>query len=555
MPLPSANAPWPPKHLRDAFNAYTTCQVWWEGDADKLASAHGEPEPARRSGGFMQRIRRLFWGTKTDVSQQPRALHVPVAADIVQTAASTLLPEPVAFRVADGDTVASDEARTRVDLILNSPQMHSGMLQSAEACSALGDVYGRIVWNSAIRDHAWIDWVHADQAVPEFQYGVLSALTVWRVVDEDTEKNRVLRHLERHEPGRMAIGDDGEATQVYGRIYHGLYEGTAVSLGVPISLSAHPDTAGIPVNDEGYVDTGTTRMTACHIPNALPNPAFRGRSTVQHLGRSDIGDPAVIGLMDQIDETYSSLSRDVRLAKARLLVSEFLLDMKSPGQGSTFSVEQEVYEKVGGAPSASPVLEAHQFQIRVDDHLRTAEGYLRAILRRIGFSPWTFGLSDDSGAAMTATEVDARSDASTNTQRARSGIWKARLAELGRTLIEVDAAVFGTGALIGQDLEVRWPPAARDSVQAKSQTLVALKASGSASRKWRVRYLNPDYDDEAVDDEVALLEAEESVAAVDPFSVGSDQPPDTGAESDEDAVPDENREVDEIDDEDGLVAA
>ncbi len=542
MPLPDANMSWPPRHLTPAFQMFATCQVWWEGDAEKLSATHGEPA---RSGfvGLKDRIKRLFWGTKPDVSNQIRQIHIPIAADLVQTAASLLLPDPVAFRAAKDDSGANDQARQRIDKILNSPQMHSSMLRGAEACSALGGVFGRIVWNADVADHAWIDFVDADQAVPEFVYGRLSAVTFWDVVDQNEAEDMVLRHLERHEPGYTSFYEDGTERPVYGRVYHGLYQGTAVSLGRPIELTEHPETASIPVNEEGYVDTGVSRLTAFYIPNALPNPTFRGKGTLQHFGRSDIGDPAVIGLMDQIDETYSSLGRDVRLAKARLLVSEHLLEVKGPGKGTTFNVEQEVYEKVGGVPNGTPVIEAHQFAIRVDDHLRTGEGFLRAILRRVGFSPYTFGLSDDA-AAMTATEVDAKKDASTATYKTRSGIWKGELATAARTLIEVDAAVFETGATLGEDLEVAWPPAARESMQSKGQTLQAIEGAKAASTEWKVRYLNPDYDDIQVGTEVDRILNENAVA--DPLTLGADQPfaepnsPDGGRPADEQPQNNEN---------------
>ncbi|MCU1647165.1 MAG: hypothetical protein JWN03_7440 [Nocardia sp.] len=544
MPLPNANTPWPPRHLAPAFQMFATCQVWWEGDAEKLSASHGEPARTGLSSTLRDRIKRLFWGTKPDVSNQIRQIHIPVAADIVQTAASLLLPDPVAFRIASDDEHANDEARERVDKILNSPQMHSAMLQGAEAGSALGGVYARIVWNASFKDHAWLDFVDADQAVPEFIYGELSAVTFWEVVDQNEAEDRVLRHLERHEPAYVEFYSDGTQTQVYGRIYHGLYEGTAITLGRQIDLTEHPETKGIPVNEEGFVDTGSADLTAFYFPNALPNPMFRGKGTLQHFGRSDIGDPAVIGLMDQIDETYSSLARDVRLAKARLMVSEHLLEVKGPGKGSTFNVEQEVYEKVGGVPNGTPVIEAHQFAIRVDDHLRTGEGFLRAILRRVGFSPYTFGLADDSAAAMTATEVDAKKDASTATFKARSGIWKSVLARAARTLIEVDAAVFETGAVLSQELEVHWPPSARESVQSKGQTLQALESAKAASTEWKVRYLNPEYDDIQVAEEVARILDEGAVA--DPLTLGADQPfpdPDPNTEDQADDIGDDGDEL------------
>ncbi|MEU3013352.1 hypothetical protein [Nocardia asteroides] len=542
MPLPTANMPWPPRHLQDAFNHFSTCQIWWEGDSQKLANAGGMPNRSTTlgsHGGILDRIKRLFWGNKSDKSGSTRQLHAPVAADIARTAATLLLPQPVTFKAAVGDAVDTEPldnppvvgepgttvwtAQARLDLCLNTPAAHAKMLAAAETCSALGGVYGRIVWNSTLRDHAWIDWVDADRVLPEFSYGELSAVTIWEVVDQQDDEDIVIRHLERHERGYTEYGSDGYENHVPGRIYHALYQGTRVTLGHDVGLWSHPDTAGIPVNEEGWLSTGTDRLTAFYVPNSTsPNPAWRSRSTLRHFGMSDIGDPSVIELMDQIDETWSSLGRDIRLAKARLLVSAFLLESQGPGKGSEFIVDQEVYERVGGAPNANPVIEAHQFAIRVDDHVRSAEAFLRIILRRIGFSPYSFGLSDENGAAMTATEVDAKKDASMATYAARSGIWSGVLAGAARTLLEVDAAVFGTGVVLDEDPDVIWPPASSESMEAKARTLQLLEAAKAVSTEWKVAYVNPRYDEAQIQEEVDRITAASTVA--DPFTLGADQP-------------------------------
>ncbi|MCZ4557976.1 phage portal protein [Rhodococcus maanshanensis] len=497
------------------MNSFATCQAWWEGNAAKLIGAYGD---GTRSGfsGFVQRVRRMFWSTPTTDKDRTRQLHIPIAADIVQTSRTLLMSEQVKFEPAEVDD--NPEVRKRVDLILNSSEMHAAMQQAAESCAALGGVYGRIVWDSAVQKHAWVDFVDADQAIPEFIHGKLSAVTVWEVLDS-VDNDVVWRHLEHHQPGR---------------IYHGLYRGTSVGLGRLRELSEHKSTASIPVNEEGFIPTGVDGLTATYIPNALPNPEWRGKGDLANLGRSDISDPAVVQLMDQIDETYSSLARDVRLAKARLLASEHLLDSRGPGKGAQFDTEQEVFVPMSGAPNGAPVLEAHQFGIRVDDHLRTAEGFLRAILRRVGYSPHTFGMVD-AGGAMTATEVDAKRDASVATHKSKSGLWKSGLAGFCQTLIQLDAIVFETGAVVTEPLNISWPPAARESPLQRAQTVESLDRARAISLETKVDMLWPEWDNTQRADEVKRIRAEQALA--DPYALGDDTAVDPVADVDA-VVPD-----------------
>ena len=75
-------------------------------------------------------------------------------------------------------------------------------------------------WDHDVADHPLLDVVHADAAVPEFRWGILTAVTFWRVVSEDN--SQVVRHLERHEPGV---------------IFHGLYRGSKDKLGVKVDMA------------------------------------------------------------------------------------------------------------------------------------------------------------------------------------------------------------------------------------------------------------------------------------------------------------------------------
>ena len=69
---------------------------------------------------------------------------------------------------------------------------------------------------------------------------------------------------------------------------------------------------GLTNGDE--IETGIKRLTAVYVPNMLPNRLYRG----SFLGRSDFS--GVEGLMDALDECYTSWIRDLRLGRGRIIV-------------------------------------------------------------------------------------------------------------------------------------------------------------------------------------------------------------------------------------------
>lgn len=516
MSLPRPNTPWPPEQFADLVADTGIAQAWWEGSHAKLASYYGEGQRERESsyaGGIRGAVGRLFWGRPAPSGEAGhKRLHVPVGADLCAVSATNLLPDPAAFTVPtrDGHMLGNDKAQQRLDLGLNTASHHGRMLAAAESCPALGGVYPRVVWNSDVADHAWIDYVDGDRAIPTFVYGKLAAATFWTVLEDDG--THVLRHFERYEKGR---------------IVHGLYLGNVSNIGAPIPLTEHEETRGIPITFEdngvtGWIPTGTELLGADYIPNALPNPKWRQKGHLRNLGRSDLTEPAIVGLMDAIDEAYSGLARDIRLAKARLVVSDDLLDFRGPGKGAHFDVDRELFSAIAGGPQGDPILQAHQFAIRVDEHLRSADAFLRQILHRVGYDASAFGLADDGG-AMTATEVDSRDRRGNSTHKAKSGHWKAGHDRVAQAFVEIDAAVFRTGAQIGEPVEVAWPDAARETSRQRAETVQLLEAARAVSIETKVAIMWPTWDDDQRKEEVERIKAEQSSAG-DPFAVGADRP-------------------------------
>ncbi|WP_395705172.1 phage portal protein [Rhodococcus ruber] len=499
MPLPVPQSQWPPQPYGQAHAAIAEVNDWWIGTPSRLTARYaGTPQGS--VGSWTTGLKdKLGWGRSPARAQAPtRRVHVPIAADLANTSGTLLLSDPWSVR-CDGD--ANDKANERADLIFNTSRQHSAMLEAAESCAALGGTFVRVVWNVALADHVWLDYVDADQAIPFFSYGRLQSVLFWRVLVDDNDM--VLRHFEWHTKGG---------------IHHALYLGSRINVGRPVPLTEHDETATIPVNSDGIVPTNVPLLTAGYIPNSRPNPEWRGIPALRHLGRSDFGDPGVISLMDQVDEAYSSLARDIRLAKARLIIDQGLTQTGRPGQGSAFDVDQEAYTTVRGAgPDQAPILELKQADIRVDPILKAAEAYTREILRRVGYSPATFGMSDD--VALTATEVDAQVRRSVQTHKVKSGHMIGGHSEPSEAALLIDAQVFRTGAMLGDGIQIDWAPPVRESRLQSAQTIQALDTARAVSLETKVAMLWPDRDEAWREEEVDRLRKEQALA--DPLALGA----------------------------------
>jgi len=519
--LPDSDIVWPPKPFDDLISSIMEQQVWWEGTSEGLTSYYGQGQPRRKSAGFdLGGVGvKVFWGKKDTTQQATSRLHLPIAADIVATSANLLFADGPKFlipdlRVDESDPDAPENperaaAQERIDRILNTPNMHASFLVAAETCAALGGVWPRIVWDPALTKNAFIDFVDPDRAIPEFKWGRLQAVTFWSELPSSGKS--VWRHLERYEAGK---------------IFHGLYEGSDDKLGRVMPLTDHPATENIKVNAFGFIETGSGSIAAGYIPNQLPNPAWRLIPALRHLGRSDISDD-LLGLFDQIDEAYSSLMRDLRLGRARAFVSENFTKVGKAGQGSSVDIDQELYQILANAPgkdgTSSGFFEVKQFAIRVTEHLQIIDSLTREVLRRVGYSPLTFGLSEGNSAA-TATEITAKTTASNTTRTAKHRLWGNTLTRLSRTLLEIDAAQFKTGVTVDEDLQIQWPPV-RESAYNRSLTAKALREAKAASTQTIVALVNPDWDDETVKAETERILTEDRVEFVDPFAAPPDSHP------------------------------
>lgn len=487
MPLPTGGAAvlWPPPALVPVQAQLNTWAAWYEGDAGSLASAYAQPgyiaRPSQYRGGVVGSLARWFWGTPPAGGEQRTKLHVPVAADIAAMSGDLLFSDPPQLVADDATTQA------RLDGYVDAG-LWSSMREAAEIGAAMGGVYLRTVWDAGVADRPWISAVHPDAAVPEWSWGRLSAVTFWQVVEAAGE--RVVRLLERHEPGF---------------IRYGLYDGSKEILGRLVPLTDHAATAGLAplLTDGDAIATGYPRLTAAYVPNIKPNRVWRNVPAGADLGRSDYS--GVEPLMDALDEVWSSWMRDIRLAKARLVVPQAALMSLGKGQGATFDTEAEILVGLNiGADVDQQGITPVQFNIRVAEHQATAETLVEQIIRGAGYSMQTFSANGDT-AAVTATEVVARERRSLTTRKRKIRYWTPALMDALTALLAVDVAAFRPSGVSVQAPRVEFPDAVSADPKDTAQTLALLHQAEAASTEVKVRMLHPGWDDEAVAQEVAAI--------------------------------------------------
>ncbi|MER5769562.1 capsid protein [Streptomyces sp. NPDC001985] len=514
MPLPTADTPWPPIDSR-VQTALADWAAWYSADpakledrytdryADRLDLRPPHPRPAQYAGGLRGRLARWFWGQPTPLGEKRSKLHVPLAGDIARASSELLFSEPLRL------TGGNQATQARLDALTDTG-LHSTLLEGGEVCAALGGAYLRVVWDEEVSDRPWIDVVAGDRAVPEFRYGRLSAVTFWTVLpSEDINDRRIFRHLECHEKGR---------------IFHGLYEGGLTTLGAARPLGDHPVTAPLAteVDADGGLDTGAPdHLTAAYVPNVRPARGWRHVPGAAHWGQSDL--QGIEGILDALDETYSSWMRDIQNGKGRVVVADALLQSAGPGQGAMWDEERRIFTGLNMLPRAgeSDPLTVVQFAIRVQEHKETCAALRDEAVRLAGYSAATFGQPD--GTAVTATEIRARNRRSFTTGSRKALYWRPETSGILSALLAVETGFrFGVAGLDTAPPRVEFGDSVTEGLTELATTAELLRRAEAASTETLVRMQHPDWDDKQVTTEKDAILAESGRSVSDPMLTGAE---------------------------------
>lgn len=498
--MPAPGTAWPPAPLAPVFDAATESAAWWEGDASALGGMyHGKVRPSQYQGGVVGATSRFFWGKPP--ADGGKRLHLPLAADLAHTSATLLFDTPPNIHLADDG--GNDAARQRLDLIFNGDRFAADLLVGAESCAALGGVFWRIMWDQTITETPWVDFVDTDSAIPEWRHGRLVSLTVVEELDKQDDKY-VYRLLSRYVPGA---------------IEYRLFRGKDNNLGDIIPLGDHPATEPLSgaVNADSMVPTGGQYLAAGYIPNALPNVGFRRSGLLRNYGRSDLS-PDLYPLFDLLDETWTSLQRELRIGKGRMTIPEYMTRSTGKlGQGVEFRVDDEFFIPVNSHPDSNVGPQVHQPDLRIEEHLALSEGIIRQVLNRANYSHRSFGMGNTGSGPQTAREIEADMQASIQTWRAKSRYWRAGITDMAHALLEIDADLNRTGAKLTAPVIVDMVPPVQENDYDRALTLQALDAARAISTDEKVAYLRPDWADQRRQDEVAKILAEQSGVVADPW--------------------------------------
>jgi hypothetical protein len=514
--LPAADTEWPPPLWDPIARDHLRWSAWLSGVPEQLSSAYldvsgnsrtaqaffrstGEasatqPRPGAYRGGFLGNSERWFWGLRTPPGEKRAKLHVPIAGDIASMSSDLLFAKHPRFETTDTSATAGTKAwlDSRFD-----DDLHASMLEAGELCAGLGGIFLRTVYDTDVADKPWIDLVHADAAIPEFRHGKLVSVTFWRILDDTGDD--VVRHLEQHDLNANVV-------------YHGVYVGDQDNLGAVAPMIEYPQMEAIAAqldvgNAQVFPDLPPDASTVTYVPNMRPNRIWRQVAGAAPLGRSDYA--GAEGLMDALDEAYSSWMRDIRLAKARLIVPPEYLDNIGPGKGAIADVEREVMVPmnllVGSADAQS--ITANQFAIRVQEHQTTCQDLVNAIARAAGYAPQTFG-DATINAAMTATEIENRERRTLLTRSKKLNYWRPALSNALYSLQWLERTVFGRKDITPVRPTVVFPDAVLPSIQELSQTAVALNTAEAASKQTMVAMIHPDWTPQMVDEEVQRIRDE-----------------------------------------------
>lgn len=506
MPLPvgGAGESWPPADCAHLYEETRAWRAWWSGDLAELAATAGadvdpmlhvrNPVDQRKFNMPSQLIRRRFWqrrATTLDKTVGTRPVHAPLAADIAVTSADLLFGEIPDLAIPKPTTKAGkpkvdknrDAIHERLEQLIEQVQLWSRLLEGAEACSATGGVYLRAVWDDTVADHPLLTIVDQVHAVPDFRFGRLAAVTFWEVIHR--EGSVVVRHLERHEPGA---------------ILHGVYEGTETALGETVDLSQYPATARfrpvmVPPAGLPYP------LMVEYVPNVLPN-----RRHLVPVGRSDYA--GAEGQLDLLDEVWTSLARDVRLAQARVVAPlEYLTPAGTKvSDGKTLDLDTELFTgfNVADMDKLAKPFELIQPDLRVAEHAEAVTGIVRSIVGAAGYSPQTFGL-DVEGAAETGVAERIKLKKTLHTLTRKRGYWTPAVTRIVETLLALDAALFGGPGSATPDLD--WPEITDDPVDRANTTLLWRQAD-AMSMESAIREREPRWDDDQVAEELEKIESE-----------------------------------------------
>ncbi len=498
MPFPEPGSAFPPDDYRSYYNKIMEWSVWYSGDAQQLLDLYSsslyfpDTDPGR------------FWSR---IEQEERAgcVHLPIAGDIASTSANLLFSEAPVIDYKQ-DAPGGD----RLDLFMKENGFLNTLLEAAEMGAAMSGVFLKLDVEPELVGIPVLSVITPLQAIPYFWRGRLWEVLFFRTVREDHEGSVVWRlfELRRKEDGRLFIE-------------YKLYKGSREKVGREVEIESIDETAQLELEDVSYDIDG---LGCVYIPNMRPNRLMPGSP----LGMNDYA--GVITLMDSLDFAWTSWMRDIELGMAQILVDQDLLErgegeyltQENAGSQARFNKFQKAFVQLNltswkmGGENVKPI-EQVQFDIRVEEHLKTCENLLFQIVSQCGYSPQTFGMVEYGRQTDSGTALRIRERKSLLTREKKSRYWQPAIWELLWQMQQLDVqSGLSPGSYEPQEVWVELQDSVVTDEKDRSETLRNLDQAKAASTYTKVKLLHPEWEEDEIEAEVKKILDEEGAGAM-PF--------------------------------------
>lgn len=486
-----AGGKWPPNAERRTWSDVLAWRAFLEADAEALVKVAGWTDDARQY--------------KVD----------PLAERIADAWADHLFGEEL-------EVTAGNESDVDVLEELLEPNDLTEEFRAAERdlVAAEGEGWWRIYKDSELADVPLLEWHSRASVAPLYIGKRLIAAALISILEgppnTQAGKNAVYRHFEIH---------------VDGAVEHVLFRGTKDRIGATVPLSDHPETAEL-----GAVLGGDDRRPVWrHGLPMLMGRIINKRGRNPRLGRSEFA--SIKDYLLDLNEAFTIQGENRKLtAKRRVVVPPTSSLLRRPdtsnlvdnGEGQLvpgrlsrrqpqFLASEDVLiadpvdSEMGRSSDPYKVLE---YSYDAAALILDKRDLVESAVTRVGLTPQWIGVRVDGaeGYAATGTALRLRLIPTDKAGRGKGRQWDSespRIVQRMQLLHELPEADGGFGSDLWTEADA--PPSVRrknalppDPVE-EAQTETALVAGGIRSIETAVRRVNPDKDEDWIEQEVARI--------------------------------------------------
>ncbi|MEN8907928.1 MAG: phage portal protein [Clostridiales bacterium] len=492
MFLPERSS-FPPKNWNFWYDKYAEYAAWYSGDIEELLKYY-----ANKLDNELDAESR-FW-IRIEKEDRANVCHLPVAGDIAGTSADLLFSESPRLKYEK----ENDSGKVITEFIEEN-NLNSVLLESAELTAALSGCFLKLDIQPELSELAIVSIITPTQAFPSFFRGRLWEILFYREVKENDSRSCVYRLFEN----RKRAGNDLI-------IEYKLMKGSDDKIGIEVDVNSIEETATLNLNSLKM--SNINGLGCIYIPNKKPNKLAPG----SYLGNNDWSQ--CIPLMDSLDFSYTSWVRDIELGMGQVFIDEELTTREvDTSLGGTETVKLNRFSKFQrcflninlsnakmGGDNVKPI-EPVQFEMRVEEHLKTCEYWFNQIVVQSGYSPATFGINAD-GRAESGTALRIRERKSFLTREKKSRYWQVAIKELINQAQRMHIATTAknyTPETVSVELEDSIVTDSRE----QSETIRNLEQARAISTLMKVTTQHPDWTETEIKEEVDRINKESGISS------------------------------------------